>query len=187
MPYGSPTSRNPRSAACCAETPADFAAVSVLPDITVAAIVVRDDRFLVVEERIGGRDVFNQPAGHLERGETLLQAVVRETLEETAWTLSPLSLLGAYLWQPPRASRPTLRFAFVGEVTGHDPTRALDHPVLAAHWMSRAQLEAQAARLRSPLVLRCIDDFLAGRCEPLATVAALHLDTAASASAVVVR
>jgi 8-oxo-dGTP pyrophosphatase MutT (NUDIX family) len=160
--------------------------VSPPPDITVAAIVVRDGRFLVVEERIGGRDVFNQPAGHLERGESLLQAVVRETLEETAWTLAPRALLGAYLWQPPRASRPTLRFAFVGEVTGHDPARALDHPVLAAHWMSRAQLEAQAARLRSPLVLRCIDDFLAGRCEPLASVAALDLDTAASASAIVV-
>jgi 8-oxo-dGTP pyrophosphatase MutT (NUDIX family) len=186
MPLGSPTSRNPLSAACCAETPAHSAAVSPQLDITVAAVVARDGRYLVVEERIGGRDVLNQPAGHLERGETLLQAVIRETLEETAWTLSPRSLLGTYLWQPPRASRPTLRFAFVGEVTRHDPARALDHPVLAAHWMSRAQLQGQAARLRSPLVLRCIDDFLAGRCEPLATVAALDLDTAASASAIVV-
>jgi 8-oxo-dGTP pyrophosphatase MutT (NUDIX family) len=186
MPYGSPTSRNPRFAACCAETLAHSTAVSPQPDITVAAIVERDDRFLVVEERIAGRDVFNQPAGHLERGETLLQAVVRETLEETAWTLAPLALLGAYLWQPPRASRPTLRFAFVGEVLDHDPSRALDHPVLAAHWMSRAELEAQAVRLRSPLVLRCIDDFRAGRCAPLATVAGLDLDTAASASAIVV-
>ena len=174
MPYGSPTSRNPPSAAYCAESLANSAAVSPQPDITVAAIVVRDGRFLVVEERIGGRDVLNQPAGHLERGETLLQAVVRETLEETAWTLAPRSLLGAYLWQPPRASRPTMRFAFVGEVSGHDPSRELDHPVLAAHWMSRAELEAQAQRLRSPLVLRCIDDFLAGRCEPLASVATLE-------------
>lgn len=161
-------------------------AVNPQPDITVAAVVVRDGRYLVVEERIGGREVFNQPAGHLERGETLLDAVVRETLEETAWSLTPVSLLGAYLWQAPRATRPTMRFAFVGEVTGHDPTRVLDHPVLAAHWMSRVQLEAESARLRSPLVLRCIDDFLAGHCEPLATVASLDLDTAASARAIVV-
>jgi 8-oxo-dGTP pyrophosphatase MutT (NUDIX family) len=161
--------------------------VDTQPDITVAAVVMRDGRFLVVEERIGGREVLNQPAGHLERGETLLQAVIRETLEETAWTLAPAALLGAYLWQPPRAARPTMRFAFVGEVTAHDATRALDHPVLAAHWMSRPQLEADAARLRSPLVLRCIDDFLAGRREPLAAAASLDLDTAASFGATFVR
>ena len=81
---------------------------------------------------------------------------------------------------------PMLRVAFGGEVTGHEPTRGLDHGILAAHWMTRVQLEAQAARLRSPLVLRCIDDFLAGHCEPLATVASLDLDTAASARAIVV-
>jgi 8-oxo-dGTP pyrophosphatase MutT (NUDIX family) len=160
--------------------------VSRQPDITVAAVVMRDGRFLVVEERIGGREVLNQPAGHLERGETLLQAVIRETLEETAWTLAPAALLGAYLWQPPRAAHPTLRFAFVGEVTGHDPDRALDHPVMAAHWMSRAQLEADAARLRSPLVLRCVDDFLAGRRQPLALAASLDLDSAARFPAAVV-
>jgi 8-oxo-dGTP pyrophosphatase MutT (NUDIX family) len=141
-------------------------AVSSLPDITVAAVVVRDGRFLVVEERIGGREVFNQPAGHVERGETLLQAVVRETLEETAWTLAPTALLGAYRWQPPRASRPTLRFAFIGEVTGHDGSRRLDRGILAAHWMSRQQLVAETARLRSPLVLRCVDDFRTGRRHP---------------------
>ncbi len=161
--------------------------MSPQPDITVAAVVVREGRFLIVEERIGGRVVFNQPAGHVERGETLLQAVVRETLEETAWTLEPVSLLGAYLWQPARASRPTMRFAFIGEVTDHDATRALDHPVLAAHWLSRSELEADPARLRSPLVLRCIDDFVAGRRQPLAAAAALKLETAGSASAVLVR
>jgi 8-oxo-dGTP pyrophosphatase MutT (NUDIX family) len=141
-------------------------------------------RFLVVEERIGGRDVLNQPAGHVERGETLLEAVVRETLEETAWTLRPTGFLGAYLWHPPRASRPTLRFAFVGEATQHHPTRPLDHGILAAHWLGRDQLLAEAARLRSPLVLRCVDDFLAGQRQPLAAVATLDLDTAGSATAV---
>ena len=162
MPSGSPTSLNPRSAACCAETLADSAAVSPQPDITVAAIVVRDGRFLVVEERIGGRDVLNQPAGHLERGETLLQAVVRETLEETAWTLAPLSLLGAYLWQPPRASRPTMRFAFVGEVAGHDPSRdpgppgpgrPLDVP-RATRGADRAPAQPAGAALRRRLPRR---------------------------------
>ena len=142
------------------------------PDITVAAVVARDGRFLVVEERIGGRDVFNQPAGHVERGETLLQAVIRETLEESAWTLRPTALLGAYLWQAPKARRPTLRFAFVGEVDGHDPRRRLDTGILAAHWMSRAELAAAGGRLRSPLVLRCIDDYLAGACYPLELIRA---------------
>ena len=186
MPSGSQTNPSPRSAAYCADALAHSVPVSQPPDITVAAIVVRDDRFLVVEERIGGRNVLNQPAGHVERGETLLQAVIRETLEETAWTLAPAALLGAYLWQPPRASRPTLRFAFIGEVAGHDPSRQLDHPIIATYWLSRAELEANAARLRSPLVLRCIDDFLHGRRQPLAPVAALDLDSAVTTSAIVV-
>jgi 8-oxo-dGTP pyrophosphatase MutT (NUDIX family) len=157
--------------------------VNPSPDITVAAVVLDRGRFLVVEERIAGRDVLNQPAGHVERGETLLQAVVRETLEETAWTLRPTWFLGAYLWQPPRASRPTLRFAFVGEVTAHDPSRRLDRGILAAHWLGRDELLAEAARLRSPLVLRCVDDFLGGRRQPLDTAATLDLDTAGGAAA----
>ncbi|MCP5472011.1 MAG: NUDIX hydrolase [Sinobacteraceae bacterium] len=156
------------------------------PDITVAAIVVRDQRFLIVEERIAGRNVFNQPAGHVEPGETLLQAVVRETLEETAWTLRPLALLGVYRWQPPTARRPTLRFAFVGETTAHDPLRRLDQGILAAHWMTRTELVAAAGQLRSPLVLHCIDDFLAGQRRPLEPFAALDLDTAASAPALTI-
>lgn len=179
MPSGSPTSLNPRSAASCAEALADWAAVAASPDITVAAVVVRDGRFLVVEERIKGRDVFNQPAGHVEAGETLLEAVIRETLEETAWTLRPTALLGAYQWQAPRATRPTLRFAFIGEVLGHDPARALDRGILAARWLTRGDLLEQSTRLRSPLVLRCIDDFLAGRRQPLEPVARLDLSNAA--------
>jgi 8-oxo-dGTP pyrophosphatase MutT (NUDIX family) len=160
--------------------------MSPQPDITVAAIVTRDASFLVVEEHIAGRDVFNQPAGHVERGETLLQAVVRETLEETAWTLRPTALLGVYRWQPPGARRATLRFAFVGEVAGHDPLRPLDRGILAAHWMTREQLVAAGAQLRSPLVLRCIDDFLAGQRQPLEHAATLDLDTAAVAQAFVI-
>jgi 8-oxo-dGTP pyrophosphatase MutT (NUDIX family) len=134
------------------------------PDLTVAAIAQRDDgRFLVVEERIGNSMVFNQPAGHVEDGESILEAVIRETLEETAWQFVPRHLLGMYLWRNPQNGRSVLRVAFSGEAHAHDTRRRLDHGILAAHWMSREALAAQAVRLRSPLVLQCIDDHLAGR------------------------
>jgi 8-oxo-dGTP pyrophosphatase MutT (NUDIX family) len=134
------------------------------PDLTVAAIAQRDDgRFLVVEERIGDSIVFNQPAGHVEDGESIVQAVVREALEETAWQFVPRHLLGMYLWRNPQNGRSVLRVAFSGEARAHDPRRRLDHGILAAHWMTREALVAQTARLRSPLVLQCIDDHLAGR------------------------
>jgi 8-oxo-dGTP pyrophosphatase MutT (NUDIX family) len=141
------------------------------PDITVAAIVEQEGRFLCVEERINGRRVFNQPAGHVEHGEDFLAAVVRETLEETAWQFVPEALLGVYTWHAPGSTRSTLRFAFCGHVHGHDPARTLDVPVLAAHWLTREQLLEPARPLRTPLVIRCIDDYLAGRRLPLAAVA----------------
>lgn len=134
------------------------------PDLTVAAITQRDDgRFLMVEERIGGTLVFNQPAGHVEDGESILDAMVRETLEETAWQFVPRHLVGLYLWRNPANGRSVLRVAIAGDARAHDPARKLDHGILAAHWMSREALIAQPARLRSPLVLQCIDDHLAGR------------------------
>jgi 8-oxo-dGTP pyrophosphatase MutT (NUDIX family) len=140
------------------------------PDVTVAALVERAGRFLVVEERIAGRVVINQPAGHLEDGETLLAAVVRETLEETAWRFKPESLLGLYLWRSPRGHS-TLRIAFTGTVDAHDEQRTLDPPVLATHWLSREQLAKRAAQLRTPLVMQCIDDYLGGRRLPLEAIA----------------
>jgi 8-oxo-dGTP pyrophosphatase MutT (NUDIX family) len=143
------------------------------PDLTVAAIVQQDDRFLVVEERIKGRLVLNQPAGHVEDGESIIDAVIRETLEETAWRFAPRHLLGCYLWRN-AAGRTTLRVAIAGDVTGHDPDRPLDRGIVAAHWMDRAALVADAARLRSPLVLRCFDDHLAGQRHDLSVLA--HLD-----------
>jgi 8-oxo-dGTP pyrophosphatase MutT (NUDIX family) len=132
------------------------------PDLTVAAIVRRDDRFLMVEERIGSAVLFNQPAGHVEDGESIIAAAIRETLEETAWHFEPKYLLGLYLWRNAQNGRSTLRVAICGELTGHEPDRRLDHGIIATHWMTRDALNAQSARLRSPLVLRCIDDFLAG-------------------------
>ncbi|HEY3729753.1 MAG TPA: NUDIX hydrolase [Steroidobacteraceae bacterium] len=132
------------------------------PDVTVAAVVERNGRFLLVEERIRGRLVLNQPAGHLEDGEALLAAVVRETLEETAWHFTPEALLGVYQWRSPRGHS-TLRFAFIGSVAAQEAKRALDPPVIATHWLDREQVVCAAPRLRTPLVLRCIDDYLGGR------------------------
>lgn len=142
------------------------------PDVTVAAVVEREGRFLLVEERVRARLVFNQPAGHLEHGESLLQAVVRETAEETGWAFKPEAIVGVYLWhQTPIAvdTRPRsfLRVAFQGSVSHHDTSRPLDMGIERAVWLTRQQLIAQEARLRSPLVMRCVDDYLAGRRYPL--------------------
>lgn len=140
------------------------------PDITVAAIIADADRFLIVEEQIRGQRVFNQPAGRVEDGESLLAAVVRETLEETAWQFEPEWLLGIYPWYSATNARSSLRFAFTGRVSAHDPARKLDPPVLATHWLRREQLQEPSRVLRTPLVLRCIDDYLAGRRLPLAAI-----------------
>ena len=157
------------------------------PDVTVAALAEDGGRFLVVEERIKGRIVFNQPAGHVELGESLLEAVRRETLEETAWRFTPQSLLGIYLWQPTAQRRTTLRFAFTGRVHNHDPAQPLDRGILRTHWLSRPELIERGSRLRNPLVLRCIDDYLAGRSHPLDLVAHLDVESAASATGAAIR
>jgi 8-oxo-dGTP pyrophosphatase MutT (NUDIX family) len=136
------------------------------PDVTVAAVAEREGRYLLVEERIRGRLVFNQPAGHLEDAESLLDAVVRETLEETAWQFAPQCLLGVYQWRSLHGHS-TLRFAFSGTVSRHDPNRALDPPVVATHWLTREEILARSRALRTPLVLRCIDDYLRGIRLPL--------------------
>jgi 8-oxo-dGTP pyrophosphatase MutT (NUDIX family) len=141
------------------------------PDVTVAAIIERSGRFLLVEERIRGRLVLNQPAGHLEDGEALLDAVIRETLEETAWQFTPEALLGVYQWRSTRGHT-TLRFAFTGSVHGYDAARPLDPPIVTTHWLAREEIAQRAARLRTPLVLRCVEDYLAGRRLPLDVLAA---------------
>jgi len=145
------------------------------PDVTVAAVIERSGRFLLVEERIRGRLVLNQPAGHLEDGEGLLDAVVRETLEETAWHFTPESLLGIYQWRSPRGHT-TLRFAFTGSVQGYDAQRPLDPPIVTTHWLAREEIAQRSTRLRTPLVLRCIEDFLAGRRLPLEALTAEFSD-----------
>lgn len=155
------------------------------PELTVAAIVAQRGRFLIVEERVARRRVFNQPAGHVEDGETLIDAVIRETLEETAWNFVPQFLVGIYLWKNPTSGRSYLRVAFGGAVHEHQPARALDVGILRTHWFSSAQLLAHESRLRSPLVMRCVDDWLAGARFPLSLLHQIPSEDIASRAAVV--
>ena len=137
------------------------------PVVTVATIVMRDDTYLIVEEetRVGVR--LNQPAGHLEAGETLVAAAVRETLEETGHRIAPTALVGIYRWQAPDTGTTFLRFAFAGEVVAHEAARALDAGILRVLWLTYDDLAARRAMHRSPLVLRCVDDYRAGSRRPL--------------------
>ena len=137
------------------------------PAATVATIVVRDGAFLLVEEETRSGVRLNQPAGHLEAGETLVAAAVRETLEETGYHVNPTALVGIYRWHAPETGATFLRFAFAGEVLGHDAERTLDDGILRALWLPYDELAARHAMHRSPLVLRCVDDFRAGSRRPL--------------------
>lgn len=129
------------------------------PHVTVAAVIVHDGRYLMVEEAPDGHAVINQPAGHLEHGESLIEAVCREVLEETARTFTPNGLIGVYQWSPPARPRATyLRFCFTGQVGDRDPAQALDPDILATHWLRRDEIARGRWEPRSPLVLRCIDD-----------------------------
>ena len=136
-------------------------------DVTVAAIIEREGRFLMVEERSGSSLVLNQPAGHLEQGESLLRAVVRETLEETAHHFEPSHVVGLYLWRSEEANTTYLRVAFCGEADPMADVETLDEGIVAVHWLSRSQLLSRQRQLRSPMVLRCLDDYLAGHRYPL--------------------
>jgi 8-oxo-dGTP pyrophosphatase MutT (NUDIX family) len=140
------------------------------PSVTVAAVIERDGHFLLVEEQTPAGVRLNQPAGHLDPGESLLTAAARETLEETAFSFTPRQLIGVYLWRsaPPRGSAATyLRFAFTGDLGAFDPERPLDDGILRALWLSPGEIAARAAEHRSPLVQRCIDDYLRGHRYPL--------------------
>ena len=132
------------------------------PDVTVAAVVEKDGRFLIVEEVVSGRRVFNQPAGHLEDHETLIEAVIRETLEETAWHFTPQAVTGIYQWRNAENDRSFLRVAFAGTCHQHEGWRPLDEGICRALWVERGDLLHDRDRLRSPMVLACIDDYLAG-------------------------
>ena len=136
------------------------------PSVTVAAVIERDGRFLFVEERIDGRRVLNQPAGHLDPGESLVAACRREVLEETAHRFEPEGLVGVYRWHYAAKDVTFLRFCFVGRVLGTEQ-RALDKEIVQLHWLTPDALKQRSAQHRSPLVQKCVDDYLAGRRFPL--------------------
>ena len=137
------------------------------PSVTVAAILERDGRFLFVEEMQEGRRVLNQPAGHLDPGETLLAACAREVMEETAHRFEPTALVGIYRWYYKPADVTFLRFCFSGSLFEFDTTRTLDKEIVALHWLTPAELKQRSAMHRSPLVQQCLDDHLAGKRFPL--------------------
>jgi 8-oxo-dGTP pyrophosphatase MutT (NUDIX family) len=137
------------------------------PNVTVAAVLERDGRFLLVEEHTELGIQFNQPAGHLEPGESLIEGAIRETLEETAYTFRPAALLGVYQFHHEPNDTTYLRFAFTGEITGHEAARALDQGIIRAAWLTVEEFRGNRTRHRTPLVMRCVDDYLAGRRYPL--------------------
>lgn len=137
------------------------------PHIVVAAVVERDGQFLMIEERINGDLRLNQPAGHWDPGETLVDAVVREAREESGWQVEAKQLIGIYEWQPRGLDYPFVRFAFACTPLKHFPTQALDKGIERALWLDREDIVLQQAIHRGPAVLQCIDDYLAGRSFPL--------------------
>ena len=137
------------------------------PHVTVAAVIERDGRFLLVEEETDSGIRYNQPAGHLECCEALTDAVTREALEETAYHFVPQYLVGVYNWRNEAKDLTYLRFTFGGEITGHDAQRKLDEGIIAAHWLRLDEIRALESRHRSPMILRCIEDWMAGKRYPL--------------------
>jgi 8-oxo-dGTP pyrophosphatase MutT (NUDIX family) len=144
------------------------------PSVTVAAVIERDGRFLFVEELADGRRVLNQPAGHLDPGESLLQAVTREALEETAHRFTPTALVGVYRWRYEPEDVTFLRFAFRGRIDGVDAGRNLDREILGLAWLTADELAARHAEHRSPLVAQCVEDYLAGRSFPLEVLSKVY-------------
>ena len=137
------------------------------PSVTVAAVIERGGRFLLVEEVANGRRVLNQPAGHLDPGESLVQAVSREVLEETAHRFTPTALVGIYRWLYEPEEVTFLRFCFLGDLNGEEKGRSLDKEIVALHWLTPDEVKGKKESHRSPLVQQCVDDYLSGRRFPL--------------------
>ncbi len=133
------------------------------PHVTVAAIIEQEGRFLIVKERADDEIVYNQPAGHLESNETLLDAITREVKEETAWQFTPEYIVGLYRMHVTSKNITYLRVCFAGSVNHYDPEQTLDDGIIEALWLDKAGLHEQQHALRSPMVIKCIDDYLAGQ------------------------
>lgn len=149
---------------------ADSHAAVWRPHATVACVVARAERYLMVEEAINGRAMFNQPAGHLEDGESVLAAAVRETLEETGWNVELQHFIGMQQWRSTEHGDMVLRFSFAARAVDHDAQRPLDPDITRTLWLSRSEIAALGDRLRSPLILRSIDAWLAGQRLPLTVI-----------------
>lgn len=140
------------------------------PHITVACIIEKDNKFLMVEEFRNGVLVFNQPAGHLEPDETLQDAAIREAYEETGWHVEPVALLGVSKYISPQSGVIYYRTTFIARAIKHDSQAELDEGIVNALWLSYEELKSQPEKLRSPLVIKNIEQYLAGQQFPLSVI-----------------
>ncbi len=140
------------------------------PHVTVATIIERDNRYLMVYEEADGKEVYNQPAGHLDPDETLGEAAIREALEETGWAINLTGVVGVNLYTAPSNGVTYMRTTFIGEALSHDPLRKLDTGIIEAVWLTYEELVARKDQLRSPMTLQIIEDYRAGRRFPLEVV-----------------
>lgn len=143
------------------------------PHVTVATLVESDGKFLLVEERINNRNVLNQPAGHVEANESLPQAAIRETLEETGWHVKPTALLGLYSYTTHCKTMTFYRTAFIAEAIQFNDSHPIDPAILRTHWLTFDEIQSSMTRLRSPIVLKCVEDFCVGKSYPLNTITEL--------------
>ena len=145
------------------------------PHITVAAVIERDGKFLLVEEMVEGHVVFNQPAGHWEPGESLHEAASRETLEETGWEFYPTALVGIYRWQHPRKDETFLRFTFCGQTSSEQISNKLDDGIIKASWHSAEDILAlPEIKIRSTMVIHSLQDYLDGKRFDLDLIRDIH-------------
>jgi len=137
------------------------------PHVTVAAVIENNQQFLLVEEETDNGLAFNQPAGHLEPGEEIISAAIREVNEETAWQFIPEYIIAIQLWRKSSEAPSFVRVCFAGSVHSHNPKQTLDEGIIATHWLTRQQIVEKQSQLRSPLVLNTIDTYLTGDRYPL--------------------
>lgn len=149
--------------------------MSWTPHLTVATVLEKNGKFLLVEECINNQRVFNQPAGHVEALESLYDAAIRETLEETGWTVEPQFLLGLYTYTPACRSKTFYRTTFIAQALSFDPHYVLDKDILATHWLSLDEIKARQAHLRSPIVLKCVEDYCNGQKYPLGLISEFQM------------
>ena len=141
-----------------------------VPHVTVACIVEKNGEFLIVEEESFGKLVYNQPAGHVESGETLIDAAIRETQEETGWKVEPIALLGMYVYTVPHNQITYYRTCFIADAIEHDPLQTLDDGIIQALWLTPEIINADPSKCRSPIVCRSIADYLKGQRYPLESI-----------------